>query len=207
MATVNYALTTAEKVKGYLNLTGIDVARDMVIDNLVNAVSDFIESYCGGRRFLATDYVEVKDTTQSRMIFMSQRPVNTVTVLEYRSGVPSSPTWTTYSADAYLKYLKAGYIRFFGMMSAFPQAFRITYNAGYLIDWTAETDATKHTLPFDLTQVATEIVAKQFNTRFAQGIVSESTEGQSVTYATKRESLSDYHSEILDKYKMNRIIP
>lgn len=207
MATVDYALTTKEKVKAYLNITSLDVARDGVIDNLINAASDFIESYCGGRRFLATDYVEVKDTTASRVIFMSQRPVISVASLKYRSGMPSNPTWTTYSPDAYLAYLKAGYIRFFGMMSPFPQAFQISYNAGYLIDWADENDRSLHSLPYDLSQVATEIVAKQFNTRFAQGIVSESTEGQSVTYATKRDSLSDYHSEILDKYKMNRIMP
>jgi len=204
MASVAYAITTTAKVKALLNLTSTDAARDAVIDTMVSAVTDFIEGYCGGRRFMATDYVEVKDTTASKMIFMTQRPVRTLTSVELRSGTPSSPTWTTYSADAYLKYLAAGYIRFFGTMWPFPQAFRMTYNAGYLIDFAHETDPALHTLPFDLTQVATEIVARKFNTRFSAGIKSESTEGQSITYASSTD-LADDHKTVLGRYLQTRI--
>lgn len=205
MASVPYAITTTAKVKSYLALTSTDAARDAVIDTMVSAVTDFIENYCG-RKFISTNYVEIKDTTAAKTIFMSNRPVITLTSVEYRAGVPSNPTWFTYSADAYLSYLKPGFIRFFGGMVAFPQAFRLTYTAGYLIDFTNELNPALHTLPFDLTQLATELVAKKFNLRFAQGIKSESTEGQSITYAAPGE-LSDDHKQMLNSYKLNRITP
>lgn len=205
MATVDYALTTRQKVKDFLNIQ--DTGSDPIIDALINSVSSFIERYCGGRRFLATDYVEIKDTYNSANLFFNQRPVNSVTAVEYRTGVPSAPVWMTYNANGYLVYLGEGFIRFFTKFSPMPQAFRLSYNAGYLIDWAHETDAELHTLPMDLTQVATEIVAKTINTRYAQGISQESTEGQSITYEKGRNELTQSQKTVLDAYKMNRVAP
>lgn len=204
MASVAYAITTTAKVKALLGLTTVDAARDALLDTMVSGITDMIERYCGGRRFKATDYVEIRDTASSKTLTTLQYPVNTLTLLEYRSGVPSNITWTTYSPDAYLVKLKAGVIQFFSKFTPFPQAFRITYNAGYLIDWAFETDPTKHTLPADLTMVATEMVAKRYTTRLAQGIKSESTEGQSITYAAPGEIAND-HRSTLDAYRANRI--
>ena len=207
MATVPYAITTTERVKAQLSLKDVDVARDTYLDSLVAAVTDSIENYCGGRRFAATDYVEVYDTYVSNKIFLRQRPVNTVTSVEYRAGLPASPTWVTYNANSYLTYLKAGFINFFSKFVAFPQAFRVTYNAGYLIDWAHEYDATKHTLPHDLTTVATELVARKYNQRFSSGIYTESTEGQSITYESDKYALQDDHKAVLNGYKLIRVAP
>lgn len=202
---VAYALTTRQKVKDHLNIQ--DINSDAIIDTLINQVTAFIESYCGNRRFASTAYVEIKDTYNSDKIFFNQKPVITLTAAEYRGGTLSSPTWYTYAADSYYQYLKQGFIQFTAKLRAMPQAFRLSYTAGYLIDWDHETDATKHTLPFDLTQVATETVAKVLNTRFSQGIYSESTEGQSITYSSNRNDVQDDHKIILDSYKINRAAP
>ena len=202
---VSYALTTRQKVKDLLGIT--DNNSDALIDTLINGATAFIENYCGGRRFAATDYVEIKDTYYSDKLYFNQKPVNSVSAVEYRAGVPSSPTWITYSNNGYLLYLKQGFIRFFTRFQPTPQAMRLTYNAGYLIKWDNETDATQHTLPFDLTQVCTELVSKTLNTRFSQGIYQESTEGQSVTYESDRYVLNDNHKVVLNQYKINRSAP
>ena len=52
MATIAYALTTKEKVKEFLGITG--TTNDALIDSLINYITDFIESYVGGRRFKET---------------------------------------------------------------------------------------------------------------------------------------------------------
>lgn len=205
MAVVPYALTTRQKIKDFLNIQ--DVKTDAIIDQLINSATAFIENYCGGRRFMATDYLETKDTYNSNTLFLDQKPVNTVSKIEYRAGLPSSPTWYTFNADSYLTYLKAGYIKFFDRFQSVMQAFRITYNAGYLISWDNEMDATKHTLPFDLTQVCTELVTKTLNTRYSQGIYQEQTEGQSITYESDRYMLNDNHKAVLNAYKLNRVAP
>lgn len=203
MATVAYALTTRQKVKDFLNIQ--DNTKDAIIDSLINGVTDFIENYVGGRRFKSTSYVEIKDTGYGSTLFFNQRPVISLSVVEYRTGVPATPIWLTYDANGYLPYLAAGFIRFFSRFRPIAQAFRLSYTAGYLIDFGNELDTTKHTLPFDITQVATEIVSKTFNVRLSQGIYQESTEGQSITYESDRYELNDDHKIILNNYKLNRV--
>lgn len=203
---VPYALTTRQKVKDSLNI--LDTKSDSLIDTLVNSATAFIENYCGGRRFKSTSYVEVKDTYEnSNTLFMNQKPATAVSLVEFRSGTISVPVWNTYTPNGYYTYLTQGYLKFTAKFRAMPQAYRITYVAGYLIDFDNEIDPTKHTLPFDLTQVCTELITKKLNTRFSQGISQESTEGQSVAYETDRYILNDDHKVILNAYKLNRIAP
>ena len=205
MASIPGAITTTAKVKAFMNIT--DTNSDAVIDDLVSAVTMYIQGYCGGRVFATTNYVEIKDTYNSNKLFMNQRPVQSVTVVEYRGGVPSSPTWNTYSNNGYVVYLGAGFIRFFTRFIPTPQAIRITYTAGYLINFAQENDPTQHTLPFELTQVATEMCAEILNKRYSQGMVKEATEGQSVQFETENYALINNHKEVLKGYMMNRVAP
>lgn len=202
MAVPTDALTTRTKVKSFLGIT--DSSSDTVIDELITGVTAFIKSYCGGRSFLSASYVETYDTYKGRhKIFLKQLPVSAISAVEYRSGTPSSPQWVTYSADGYLPYFSTGYIYFYGALPQIAQGMRISYTAGYLIDWNNEFSAT-HTLPADLTLAANEMVASLFNTRRASGITNETTEGQSITYDFNK-AVTPQVSEILTSYKITRI--
>lgn len=202
MTVVAYALTTKQKVKDLMGIT--DTTSDAIIDSLINGITDFIESYCGHRRFLSTEYTEVYDGRKQNKIFLNQYPVTEVTAVKYRSGLVSNPTWVAYDANSYLPYLKEGYIHFYANLPEVPQGLQVEYTAGYLIDFTSEFDTDDHTLPFDITLVATELVAKQMNFRNAQGIESQTTEGQSITYSPKLKDLSSDHKTILNRYKTTR---
>lgn len=203
---VPYALASVDKLNAQLGFTtGADATRDQLLADMIGAVTDFIEGYCGGRRFLSTAYTEVYDTRNSSYLFLNQRPVTAITSVKYRTGLPSSPTWVDYYANGYLSYLGSGMIRFFSKFVPFPQAFQVVYTAGYLIDFANFNDPTKHTLPHDLTQVAIEMVVAQYNTRMAQGVYQESTEGQSLTYASDKYKLDTNHEAVLNKYKINRV--
>lgn len=196
------ALTTRTKVKSYMGIT--DTSSDTIIDELITYVSAFIGSYCGGRNFLSSSYVEIYDTYRGRhKIFLKQIPVTAISAVEYRSGTPSAPVWVTYGVDGYLSYLSAGYIRFYGALPEIAQGMRISYTAGYLIDWANENTST-HTLPEDLTMAANEMIATVLNTRKSGGITNETTEGQSITYDFKR-AMSDNVKNTLSLYQINRI--
>lgn len=201
-ALLPYALTTVAKVKTYAGIDSADTTHDDFISQLINAWSDFAQTYCG-RRFLSQQYIEVKDAkAHSNRLFLNQSPVSAVALLEYRTGIPSAITWMTFDANSYLVYLASGYLQFFAKLAGYPQGYRVTYTAGYLINWANEGDNLTHTLPADLTGVITEIVATKVLTAKAAGVNMESTEGQSITYdSVGTKGISPQQDIVLSKYQ------
>ena len=202
MSTLAQALTTTAKVKTYLGIT--DSASDSVIELLINQATIFIENYCGGRKFLSQAYVDIVDTKNTDKIFFEQYPVTALTEVAYRSGTISAPVWIAYSVENYLLYAKAGYVKFFMTLPHSSQGVRLSYTAGYLIDFATETNPLTHTLPFDLTMACTELVAYKFNEKQSQGISSQSTEGQSVTFKDNKDGMPASVKEVLGNYKAFR---
>ncbi len=203
-------LTTKAKVKAFVGIPSATTTYDDLIDMLINNTSQFIEGYCGNRRFLNQTYThEIYDAENNRgtkggsCIFLHQFPITALTTLEYRSGTILNPSWVVYDPNSYITYLKPGFVRFYAILPRISQGLRFTYTAGYLIDFTHEDDPTKHTLPFDLTMTATEMVARKYQLRQAQGIKSESVEGESVTFADDKPT-SDQLS-VLKKYTVARM--
>lgn len=203
MSVVAHALTTRTKVKSFLGIT--DSSSDTIIDELINYVTDYIEGMCG-RRFLRTTYTsEEYDTRNTHRVFLKNYPVVSVSAVEYRSGTISSPVWITYDANNYMLYDKEGYVYFFSKLPETRKGIRFTYIAGFLIDFANEGNTTLHTLPFDISLVATELVAKLHDIRKAEGILSQTTEGQSVTYQTSITDLvSKAHKSIIGSYQAHR---
>lgn len=200
MSTVNYALTSRQKVKDYLGIT--DTSTDAFIDALINQATDFIENFCGARRFLSTTYSnEVYDSRRGRCIFLNQFPVTNLATVEYRGGTVSNPIWNTYTIDGYLLYGKSGFVKFYAMLPEVSQGLRFTYTAGYLIDFTNEGDLTKHTLPYDLTQACTALCAEEFNVRKTLGLSLLSTEGQQVRISDKARELAGNVMTTLRRYQ------
>lgn len=202
MSTLTNALTTNTKVKSYLGIT--DSASDTLIDMLIDQATGFIENYCGGRRFLSQAYTSAVDVNGGDKIFFEQYPVTTLTSVKYRSGTPSTPVWNTYSADSYMLYGSAGYLRFFGELPTVAQGLQLVYTAGYLIDFANETDTTKHNLPNDLTMACTMLVAHYHTIRQASGISSLATEGQSVSFKGTSDQLPDAVKQVLGAYQAFR---
>ncbi len=200
MSTVNYALTTTAKVKTFLGITVSTY--DTLIDSLVNQATDFIESFCGRRRFLSSTYSnEIYDSRNGRCVFLNNYPVSSLTAVEYRGGTVSNPVWNTYSADGYLLYGKEGFVKFYAVLPEVSQGLRFSYVAGYLIDFANETDYTKHTLPFDLTQLCTELCARSYNLAKAHGIEMMSTEGQMVKFSADSRAFDAFQNETLRRYQ------
>lgn len=200
MSTLAYALTTKEKVKAYLEIT--DASKDTIIETLIDQVTDFIEGYCGGRRFLKSTYTQLFDTKQGMSkLFLNNFPIATITSVKYRTGTVSTPIWNTYDANGYYIYEAEGYIQFTASLPAVPKGIQVIYEAGYLIDWSADRSST-HTLPRDLTGLATEMVAGAITKQKSQGVSMMSTEGQSVTFS---KNMTDDQKTILGRYQTYRM--
>lgn len=200
MATIAHALTTKEKVKTQLGITGTD--SDAQIESLIGYITDFIEGSCGGRRFKRTTYSNEQYDTDDckRDLFLKQMPVSSVTSVEYRTGTVTNPSWITYNADNYIPYLKEAYIHFFASLGKTHLGLRVTYIAGFLIDFTNETNATLHTLPQDISGLATDLVCLMIQKKGTDGIQSQTTEGQSVTFTDPEKLMNSIHKSIIQKY-------
>ena len=95
---VAYALTNSDRVKSLLGITG--TAFNTVIDIIISGVTDLIEGECGGRRFLRTTYTNEVHTIRNRnqrYLPVKHAPIGTVTGVQYRTGLKSSPDWTNFA--------------------------------------------------------------------------------------------------------------
>lgn len=193
-------LTTKAKIKDFLGVTSS--ANDSQFTLLAENVSLAIERYCN-RTFVRGTYTEYFDTQQGdQYVFLRNHPIISVTSVKYRTGSWGSPTWTALPADDYMLVNDAGKIRFAGVLPEADKYIQVVYVGGYLIDFTTE-GAVTHTLPGDLEQIATEWAARVYQMRKSGGILSESTEGQSITFKT--EKVAKEFLERLDAYRNIKI--
>lgn len=198
MATVAHALTTKAKVKLQLQIPDATTTHDNFIDATIAYLTDWFEQACGGRRFKRTTYTnDIYDCNGGKRVYFKQWPASSVSAVEYNSGSYSTPNWVAFDANSYTVNLAAGYIEFVSELPVYAQYVRLTYAAGYLIDFTDEYNTAVHTLPFDIAGLITDLAVKAFNMRNASGVKQESTEGQSITYSDK---LADEHVAVIAKY-------
>jgi len=181
-------LTTKEKVKTYLGLSG--TTYDTLLDEIIKNISNQIEVFCN-RNFEQDDYTEYFDTAYGdTKVFVKAYPLESITSVSTRSGTFGNPSWIALNSNDYLLN-ENGKISFAFKLPDAERYLKVVYTGGYLIDFTDELDPTAHTLPASLTQIATEFVAKNFNLRKTSGILSETTEGQSVTFKSADTEIDD----------------
>ncbi len=218
MTAVPHALTTLSRVKDYLSIS--DTSLDTVIDQLISRATDWFEQRTG-RRFKETTYTEELYDGGDRILFLNQYPVNSLTTFEFRVttiGDPS-PVFQAFLATDFALYAKAGMIRFIfggrrtisgvvhdGTTPKDIQSIRVTYDAGFLIDFDNENDPAQHTLPFDIEDFIIRLVARRVNQKNASGVASESVEGASITWASPTgDQLSFDDKQIIDRYTKKTI--
>lgn len=194
----SYALTTVDRVRN-IRLRIESDGFDSLFVNLINGVTDFIEGECN-RRFKETTYTHELYTVHTcgqTMLILRQSPVTEVTAFEYRMGLKSSPTWQSYFPDNWelLDGGEAGIIEVSSMLEKFN---RVTYKAGYKIDWENYDDENLHTLPSDLTDLAERLVVKWYKRREAEGKLSEGFDSSQVTWS---DGLSKEDQATLNRYR------
>lgn len=197
MAIIAWALTTLQKTKDYLGITGTDATRDAVIEGLINSVTDWIESQIGRRLKETTHTNELYDGGGNRL-FLKNYPASSVSSVQYKQGSLSNPTWQDFSADDWQLLSKRGEIYFPAGMPEGVENIRVSYTAGYKIDFANETNTALHTLPFDIELLAKQLVAKAYNQRKADGKSNESVEGSSIGWDRQ---ISEEQKQTILKYR------
>lgn len=167
MALPSNALTTLSRVKG--RLPNVAAGYDGVLEELIAACSSFIEQTCK-RSFLRSiksnelyDGVDESGTRKTSLLLMSY-PVTAVASVELRQS-RSPEVWETLDTGLYDIDLTRGILFF---QSPLPVGFRnvrITYTAGYLIDFANATNAALHTLPADLSLACEKMAVREFHKR------------------------------------------
>lgn len=196
---VSYALTTKVRVKARIGIS-VTSGFDLLLDRLISAATDFIEGECN-RRFKETVYSnEVYSIygEQATFVLLKQSPVTALTAFQYRAGTISVPAWTSFNADDYelLEDGKSGIIKVYGLIRG-VNAVRASYTAGYKISFNDAGDATKHTLPADLSDLCERLVIRWFKRRESEGKASESFESSNVNW---KDSLNEEDKAILERY-------
>lgn len=196
--TAVHALTTPDRVKVRLNVTVTNF--DTLLGQLVASATDFIESACN-RRFLQTTYTNELydganvDGSPKSYLILRNTPLASVSAIQYRTGAKSSPVWVDFQADTWQEDLRLGVIRV-GLPSGF-QNIRVSYVAGYKIDFANEYTVANHTLPHDLSDLCERLVTKLFKRRESEGKTVESFNQSSVNWGAfledgDRETIANY---------------
>ena len=200
MAVVTYALSSRANVKRYLQIADAVTSYDVLLDDLINAATDFVEKYCG-RRFLSSTYTnEVYNGEGTKELILKNWPVSTFTQLDERDNTENSDSWDTKDTGDYYVDLDNGIViaTKFNFRN-FPRHYRVTYTAGYNL-----TEGSANNLPWDLELACKKMVSIEFNKRRAQGIKSETLGEYSVTWADEELKQAGIY-DILDKYARRNV--
>lgn len=106
--------------------------------------------------------------------------INGIINFQFRAGPPSNPNWTNFIYDQYelINDGKAGVVRIYGVLPGlYNNMARLTYVAGYAVDWPNAGNETTHTLPADISDTVENIVVRTFKRRIFAGKVSEALDG------------------------------
>jgi hypothetical protein len=132
------ALTTAERLAGYMEITTPTGASLTVMESIINTVSKYIEKYTG-RKFKKTTYTqELYSPESSPYLNLKAFPVlsSESFILERRTSGMNENSWDTVDGEFFVVDYEAGIIELMGgsQFSNFSNGFRVTYTAGYDYD-------------------------------------------------------------------------
>ncbi len=200
MATVAHALTSLQRVKDRLGITVSGF--DSILERMIDASTDIIESYCA-RRFKEAVYSNELIGIESdggRMAMLRQAPVTVLSSVQYRAGTPDNPSWTPYLASDFelVGDGTSGLVRIYGGVPRGTNNLRVSYTAGYKINFVDPYNLAQHTLPFDLSDVCERLVVKAFKKRESAGKQAESAGEASTTWM---QSFEAEELAALDRYR------
>jgi hypothetical protein len=204
MSTYSGALTTTSRVKDRLDLTVS--THDTLLEDLINAASAFIETQTD-RTFKEDTYTQeqydgftAQGAPRARLV-LAQAPVSAVSTIEYRPGTKASPNWTEFLDDEWELIPGPGVLIFDTFLPRGYRNIRVTYTAGYKIDFDNDTEST-HTLPYEITDLAERLVVKFFKRRQDDGRDTVSLGQGSFTFG---KYLDEYDRQVLANYHRFRV--
>jgi len=120
---------------------------------------------------------------------------------QWRAGTPSNPNWTNFIADQYelLEQGASGIVRVYGTMPRlYSNMLRVSYAAGYPIDWQNAGNGSTHQLPADLTNLCENLVVRIYKRRQLDGKASENIQGATTSW---RDNLDALDRNVIENYR------
>lgn len=111
---------------------------------------------------------------------MKNAPVTTITAFQYRTGTRTSPVWVDFNADDYEPLNERGIIK--ADLPAGHQNVKLSYVAGYKIDFSDPYNDTKHTLPFEVSNLCEKMVIKMIKKRESEGKSQETLRDSTINW-------------------------
>ncbi len=173
-------LTEKSKVKNYLGIS--DILNDALFDDLCAGISRFITDFIDRdiEKGTTTEYFDGRET-----VIVKNYPIISVTSIRHNVGTQAEPNWYMIDPINYVVYKFEGKIVIAGGLVRGLQNIEIVYEAGYLV------------IPEDIEMVATQLVAKMFETRKAQGKLKEALGGAQIDW---KNELTIEQKNILSSY-------
>lgn len=193
---------------------------DTVLIRMINSVSDYIANECGRQSFVQKNYVNDTysiDTPRQTFLLLRNTPVFPatdgihVTSFQWRAGTPSNPSWTDFIPDQYELvdprtdpasgqiFYPSGMIRVYGVLPRiYSNMIRVSYTAGYPVNWANAGDHNTHWLPGDLTGTAENLVVRKFQRRLLAGKSQQALEGATHTW---RNDLDIEDKAVMGQYR------
>ncbi|TAL08219.1 MAG: phage gp6-like head-tail connector protein [Nitrospirae bacterium] len=165
-ATLNTnALCSLSDVKESLGIVSSDTTKDNIIIRKINQASQQISNYCE-RIFQAADYVEQYNGSNIDQLVLNQRPLNSVTKLEYRGTTLNQDNWYTLDNSYFHTDSTAGILKLLFAAEGRWDKWRVTYNAGY------------STIPSDLAEACVLLACYYYQNKDGLIQIMEKQEGQ-----------------------------
>jgi hypothetical protein len=183
---MNYHLTTIERIKTKLSIT--EDGWDNILTNISFGITDFIQSQLN-LILKEQEHIEILDGKNEK-IYLLNIPILKILKLEKLIN----DKWQKQEIPKFNP--KTGILDYKG--SEGFQNIRVSYIAGYKIDFENQEDKTKHNLPFEISELAERLIIRQFNKLKDEGKQSVSFENSTTSWS---ELLDQTDKEIIGKYK------
>lgn len=192
------ALTTLERTKAFLGISGD--AHDGQVTMAINFVTSFLKKFTK-RQLKSTQYTnEVYNGTGQPTLVLRQYPVTALASLQERNTIGNSDAWTTINPENYHYGAEDGIITCVTQdFLKHPERYRVSYTAGYLIDFDNEDNPALHTLPAELEYITHKLVSSIINNIKSEGQSNVRVGDMSVTINQAVFGSSEI-KEMLGKY-------
>lgn len=184
MAISQYSVTTLEAVKNYLRIDETDISKDALLEGLIDAVSQAIETHTG-RFFVKRQVIDEPHEADGTTVELDHYPVISVTsVMLNGQDIDSG----SYTAIKHAGIIESNY--------TLDGAVLVTYTPGY--------GDTSSDTPADVQLAAWKWIAQIFN-RENPNIKSESLGDYSVSYFDMQDNVPTEVAALLENYRTRSV--
>ena len=206
MSLKSYAWTTVERAANFGGLGTLTGTNETVMEGLINALTDYCESYMGKRVKKTTYTNEEYDSERSNILVLRHSPVVSggTFILSRRNSGLNEDDWEEVDSKYYNVDEKAGIVKGAGglVFSRSVKGYRVTYTAGYDFDnvTTFLSDTEAGELEMAIWMMVNEVYSRRSGG--GAGVEAESIGDYSVKYGPSMlenetvKSILDKHADV-----------